>query len=162
MIYNYLSLEKVRMLKECSRITYSKSMPHPSRTMFYHDLAYVSKGHFHLCQGDDKIIAQEADVFFLTGNNYHFSDANSPKGSECIFLHFDIDEKDYITYELPSNPNEENIIAKKMCISLLLQLLVELESSVFNPNSFLGDEIVNRILSSYYFKRNCYYVWFIR
>ena len=176
MIYNYLSLEKVRLIKECGRITYSKSMPHPSRTMIYHDLAYVAKGNFHLCQGDEKIIAEEGDVFFLTGNNYHFSHINSPEGSECVFFHFNIDEKDYITNELPSSPNEEyvcipmeissfdnpkikqlfeeilnyfykdNIFAKKMCNSLLLQLLVELEASVFNPTSFLGDEIVDRIL----------------
>lgn len=159
-------------------------MPHPSRTMHYHDLAYVVKGHFHVCQGDEKIIAEEGDVFFLTGNNYHFSDVNSPEGSECVFFHFNIDEKDYITYELPSNPNEEyvcipmkissfdntkikqlfkeilssfykdSIFAKKICNSLLLQLLVDLEASVYNPTSFLGDEIVDRILDVLHESKN--------
>lgn len=177
MIYNYLSLKKVRNIRECSRITYSKSMPHPSRNMNYHDLAYVAKGNFHLCQEDEKIIAEEGDVFFLTGNKYHFSEINSPEGSECVFFHFDIDEEDYISYELPSNAEEEyicmpmklsgfynpkikqlfneilsffykdNIISTKMCNSLLLQLLVELEATLFNPTSFLGDEIVNSVIN---------------
>ena len=44
MIYNCLSLEKVRIIKECSRITYSKSMPHPSRTMYgFSDEFHFSK-----------------------------------------------------------------------------------------------------------------------
>lgn len=164
MIYNFLYLNKIRKINEASNIIYSKAMPHPSRTLKDHDIVYVIKGNFHICQANEEIIAEEGDVFFLTGNKYHFSNVNSPKDTECIFFHFDTDEKDYASNELPTENSENYIcipmklsasnnpkikqlfseilnlfwknsnLSKKIYASHLLQLFIELEAVLFKSN----------------------------
>jgi AraC-like DNA-binding protein len=176
MIYNFLFLNDLRKITEAGRIVIAKEMPHPSRTMKIHDLAYVINGCYYIIQDGMKIKAEEGDIFFLTADKHHFSNENSPKNSECIFFHFSPHTADYCSNEYPEAPNKdyaiipfkhsvgkyprikelfkdiltlynrEDLLSGKMASTLLLQLFLEIENSVYNALNNYGDDLVENVL----------------
>jgi AraC-like DNA-binding protein len=176
MIYNFLFLNELRKLDEAGRIIIAKEMPHPSRTMKIHDLVYVIKGCYYITQEDVKIKAEEGDIFFLTAEKHHFSTENSPKNTECIFFHFPPHACDYCSNQYPSIPNKdyavipfkhsvgkyqrikelfkniltlynkEDLLSEKMASTLLIQLFLEIENSLYKSLNNYGDELVENIL----------------
>lgn len=174
MIYNFLNVNNTRKIVEVGRLKYSSDIPHPNRTMKVHDLVYVLNGYFDVTQEGERLRAEKGEVLFLTGGRYHYANCVSPKGTECIFIHFNMDDHDYMLQEYgePSEDsvcipsvltcindtridrlfqeisylfNSSNAIHKKTSYCKLLELLLYIEQQVFNINDY-NDDIVHSVV----------------